>query len=80
LLLAEVKGKVTLSERTISGLVRVDIAGPVFKLEVLEDDTAVIDPCRAWVVLVDVSLNKDNVSLLSIRLRSLKLTWVMSAG
>jgi hypothetical protein len=41
---------------TVSRLVRVDVARPVFELEVLEDDGAVVDSRRAWVVLVDVGL------------------------
>lgn len=42
----------------VSRLVRVDVARPVFQLEVLEDDRAVVDSSGAWVVLVDVGLGK----------------------
>lgn len=48
--------------RTISGLVRVDVACPVLKLEVFEDNRAVVDSSGTRVVLVDVRLGREGIS------------------
>lgn len=63
---------------TVSRLVRVDVARPVFEFEVLENDRAVVDSCRARIVLVDVGL-AEGVSTESTGVDPLR-TWVIRAG